>query len=1122
MSNGLGDLFKNGPTPEQPVVITSRDTHYDWGNSPDIQHFFGRVYDIKTTCELLTNGKCRLLSIIGMKGMGKSSLSLRVCKGLSDNSDEDEFCIKSSYEYIMWLDMLNAPSLSEVLVDVVGFVSNYQENLNNLDTNKLISTLLQHFKSKKCLIVLDNFESVLQSGEQDVSGQYIKGYENYESFFSTIGRTEHKSCVLINSREQPHGFSMMVKSSGGMVNTHKLLPLDTASCRKIFEIIDDFEGTDEDWEKIATTYNGNPFALQLLARHISEIYFGCISEFLHSNNILFGEINELIKWHVDRLSNRQLETFLWMAIYREPVSCAEIQSRVLGLESRNEVPTTIQSLMERLPIERIVKTRKFSLQPILIEFATKLLIDRFVTDLQEHSFLYLGNYALFPTNTKESVQEMLRNVLLTPINQNLINALGGQQNYEQSLITTLDVARQVFQQKKNYVAGNIINLLSQIKDTICNYNFSNLSISEANLQNISLHQVNFDNSTIDNCKFRQTFGPISSVTISSDGNYVAANEATGKIHIWRTLDDQIVHNLSGHISWIFGLTFSHDNKLLASGGEDKTVRLWDLENNAATVLGAHKKSVWTIAFSSDDKMLASGGGDCCIMIFDTATHQCIKSFKAHTDEVFSVAFSSDNSILISASTSNEICLWDVKNHFSLIKKLNGHHATVRCVSYNENNSHIASCDWQGKIIIWDAKTFYPIIENTLNQGEPLHYISHHPTYPIIAACSEKGSIYIWNYVTNTIEKKLNKHHGEVWKVEFSSDGRYLVSGGYDGTLIIWDVESWTCKSILRGYIDWIQDISITPDDKMLACSNGDLTINVWDVESAKNLCSFPAHSGWIFSLKFSPNGELLASASDDLTIKLWKTSGWNSFPPLIFTHHKKWIQDITFSKDGKYLVSGDYSGQLLIWDVENKTIQCELIEHDNGIWAVTLSSDGTILASAGEDSNIILWSWAERKPLTKLLGHTDRIHELCFNTKSNYLYSCSEDCKVIQWEISLNSGIELYTHTSWAMAMALTADDKYIFSGDKEGYIIRYNLLTKEKNMFKAHDLGIWAIEVFHNDRFIVSAGEDGYLKIWDKESLVLVKTLSKTKPYEGLKICNISGLTVAQTETLIQLGAIK
>ena len=1108
--------------PPNYSTYTADDTHYDWGNSPDIQNFFGREDDIKTIYDWLTNGKCRLLSIIGMKGMGKSSLSLRVTKGMSDNLDgQDEYCVKTNYEYIIWLDMLNAPSLSEILVDVIGFISNYQENVNDLDTNKLLSTLLQYFKTKKCLLILDNFESILQSGEQNISGQYIKGYENYENFFTTIGRTTHTSCVVINSREQPHGFNMLVQSSSGMVNSHTLLPLDIDAGRKIFENIADFDGTDEDWKRIVTIYNGNPFALQLLARHISEVYFGSISEFLHSSNILFGEVNELIKWHVDRLSYKQLEILLWMTIYREPVSFAEIQSRVLSLESKNEVPTTIQSLMERLPIEKIVKTKKFSLQPILIEFATKLLIDRFASDLQEHSFSYLGNYALFPTNTKESVQEMLRNVLLSPINQILINAFGGQQDYEANLVKTLEVARQIFQQKKNYVAGNIINLLSQFKDKICDYDFSNLSISEANLQNVSLHEVNFENSIIDNCKFRQTFGPISSVTISSDGNYIAANEAMGKIHIWRTSDDQIVHNLSGHISWIFGLTFSHDNKLLASGGEDKTVRLWNLENDTSTILGVHENSVWALAFSSDDKLLASGG-EGRIMIFDTATRQCIKSFEAHTDKVFSVAFNNDNSILISASANNEICIWDAKNNYSLIKKLTDHNATVRCVSYNSDNTHIASCDWHGKIIIWDAKTYRPMAERVFNQGEPLHYVSHHPFHPIIAACSEKGNIYIWNYSTNKIEKTLNKHHGEVWKVEFSADGRSLVSGGYDGTLITWDVESWTCKSILRGYIDWIQDVSIAPDDKLLACSNGDLTINVWDVESSQHLCRYVAHSGWMFSLEFSPNGEYLASASDDLTIKLWNTSVWDSTPSLILTHHKKWIQDIAFSRDGKYLASGDDSGQLLIWDLETQTIKFELVEHDSGIWTVAFSSDGSTLASAGEDGSIILWNWLTGKMLAKLSGHTDRIHEVCFSANADYLYSCSEDCKIIQWDLRQNSHSELYNHSSWAMALALTTDGKYIFSGDKEGYMTRYNLLTKQKTTFKAHDSGIWAIEIFHNGKYVVGAGEDGCLKIWDIENLMLIKTFRQTKPYEGLKISNINGLTDAQIETLTQLGAIK
>ena len=1100
----------------------------DWSNSPDVQTFFGREKELATLYNWLTDKKVHIVNIIGMGGIGKSSLTLRLCKGLSTNdvqsSVTNNFSLADEYDCIVWKDLLDGPLLSEILIDTIQYVSNFMYGLsvdNEWEISKLINLLLVCFKRKRCLLILDNVETILQSGEQIFPGEYRQEYRNYEQMFLAIGKSSHQSCLILNSREKPHGIAKMETDFSDAIRTYDLKGLDIDACKKIFQAIGNFEGIDMEWKQVNQIYNGNPLALKLLALHISEVYFGNIGDFLGSKQILFGEINELVKWHIERMSAKQLEVLFWMALFREPITFTELKSGILDYQSQAEVASTLYSLMTRIPIEKMMKTKKFFLQPVIIEYLLSMLIEGVIKDIIENHFSFIHNYALFHPKIKESVRELHKKVLVNPINQRLIGYYKSAYKYEEALRKTIINTRNTFSQQKNYVAGNIIGLLSEMNNCISDYNFSNLSICGVDLQNITLHNINFSDSTIEECRFRQTFGPISSVAISRDGNYIAANEATGIIHVWRTSDNQIVHNLIGHVSWIFGLTFSSDGNYLASGGEDKTVRLWNLDNCTSIVLGRHNNSVWALTFSWDDKYLASGSEDGTIKIFEVVTGQCIHTISAHTEKVFSVSFSHDNRYLLSASSNGSVKLWEVNNNFCLMKVVDQSNTTVRCAVYNTEDSVITSCDWNGKIKFLTASDDKIIPLKTFDCNEPLHFISYHPNAPFIAASGESGKIYIWNYLTNSLERILNKHSGEVWKIEFSGDGRYLISGGYDGVLIIWDVESWTCESLLCGYIDWIQDVAISPDDTTLACSNGDMTLNIWDIDNSRLIHRFIAHSGWAFSVEYNPNGKYVASGSDDLKIKLWNPQRWKS-PPQILSNHKKWIQAVAFTPDGGYLASADDDGVLLIWDIELKDIVYTLSGHSSGVWSVAFSHDGNLLASADESGAIILWDWKKEKIKNIFKGHSDRIHEVCFDILSSSLYSCSEDFSVRKWSITSGDDEILYTHGNWVMAVITTKDDKYIFSGDKNGYMIRYNKQTKSVMKWRAHGAGIWTIVMTNNDNYVISAGEDGKVKIWDKENLTLAKTLQRPKPYDGLDISRVKGLPEAQLETLKQLGAKK
>ncbi|QTA85410.1 hypothetical protein [Desulfonema magnum] len=158
----------------------------------------------------------------------------------------------------------------------------------------------------------------MRAGEY--AGNYQEGYEDYGQLFTQVGKVSHRSCILLTSREKPKEIAMM-EGDNKPVRSLLLGGLDESDARNIFsEIGDSFSGSDEDWQKLVRFYNGNPLALKLAARHINEVFFGDISEFLRNKEQIFYDLKDLLDWHFERMSDAEKEIMCWMAINREPVS----------------------------------------------------------------------------------------------------------------------------------------------------------------------------------------------------------------------------------------------------------------------------------------------------------------------------------------------------------------------------------------------------------------------------------------------------------------------------------------------------------------------------------------------------------------------------------------------------------------------------------------------------------------------------------------------------------------------------------------------------------------------------------------------------------------------------------
>jgi len=595
-------------------------------------------------------------------------------------------------------------------------------------------------------------------------------------------------------------------------------------------------------------------------------------------------------------------------------------------------------------------------------------------------------------------------------------------------------------------------------------------------------------------------GSVFAVAISPDQQLIATSGNDKTLKIWgsngRLLQD-IPLKSGAH-----RLVFSADGSLIVGGTGDGSIFIWQADGTLLRTIKAYGSNIWGIAISPDQKLIASASGDRTVKLW-TLDGKLRKTLTGHTAPVWNVAFSPNGQTLISGSMDKTIKLWNINGE--LLNTMTGHQKPLWDVAFCTDDLFVSVSSDETARIWHKDRGLVKILQNNY----PLFSVDCQAEY--IVTSSTDGIIKLWK-TDGTYLQSLRQHKAIVRDISISQDGKMIASASDDGIVKLWRQNQYFLKQIY-AYKMSIWDVASHPQTELFASANVGDGVKLWSmdgtlqatvtsqlptglssdplIDMAKTKIDETDIDTQMISVAFTPDGRNLLTGSLNGELKLWSLGKSGESPTQLvrtMLGHKAGIFAIAVSPDQKVIASAGNDQSIKLWDMQGKLLH-NMPAHQEIIWRLAFSPDGQYLASASADGYIKLWN--RQGKLLKTLPHEGAVWGLAFHPQKNLLVSTSRDDTLKFWNY-LDGKLEksILTHSGGLTRVAISSHGNLIATAGVDNTVKLWNTDGNLLAILPGHKGLVISLAFAHNNKSLMSGGDDGVLIIWDLPKILSINSL--------------------------------
>ncbi len=1110
------------PPPDALAAPSRSGLRVDWGDAPDVSSFYGRAWELDLLSGWVIEERCRVVSVLGQGGIGKSALATQVMRRVAED-----------FEVVIWRSLRDVPTFEALLDNCLQVLAPQALSDASSSLESRQNLLLDCLRSRRVLLVYDNLESFLQEGKD--SGRVRVGYEGFARVLWRVAQTEHQSCWLLTSREKPADL-VPLEGNKSPVRTLRLAQLDARACQQLLAE-KGVAGSTAEQLRLIEVYAGNPLALKIVAQTIVDLFDGQIAPFLEQGEVVFGGVRALLDEQYARLSATEQNVLVWLAILREPVSLQELQAALVAPLSRVQVLEAIDSLHRRSLVERGQRPGSFTLQSVVLEYLTDRLVSTASQELVQGRLRLLREHGLAQAQAKDYVREIQERSLVHPLLERLRAELGANAQVEAHLQPLLSQFRTEDAATQGYGPANVITLLTALRGHLRGLDLSRLALRGVYLQGIELQDANLSFAQLRECLLTQSFDALTTLATSPSGKFLATAGRRGQVRVWRERGNLLHLSWQAHSAAVYALAFSPDERLLASASFDGSLKLWDVEGGVLLWSDWQTRAtIEYLAFSPAGSLLASGGLDGNVRLWDPKLGTLLEEVP-HPGPVYALAWSPVGHLLASGDFAGTIRLWEIgpSRPVTCSQTLSGHSSWVRELAFAPDGNLLASASHDGSLKMWEVRSgrCLQTLSRQAEKGQTafVNRVAWSPDGDTLASGGSDRTIWLWDAHSGNCRAVLHGHTADVRGLAFTPDSQQLLSSSEDGTLRLWDVKPAQCVRVLQGYPASFYDLDWSPDGTELASVGTERVVSLWRVgglAGGRPRSVLRGHEWSVHGVAWHPDGGVLASSGLDNAIRLWDPASGSSLQVIRDCDHlDTWFWGVAWSPDGKRLAGTTYGRGMLLWEM--RTRSGHWIGRELAAWIRRLawSPDGTRLVAGAGDGHLYVWDVQGGRLLQRLAGHQGAIMSVAWSPDGTRLASGGGgwgNGELFVWDAQTGARLSIWHEPSEVVyALAWSPTGTMLISGGSDGVLRWWDVERGEcVQTRQAHQGTVQSLKANPDGRLLASCGDDGAITIWDLASGEHLRTLRRDRPYERLNITGIRGLSDAQKASLRALGAIE